>query len=469
MSESKGSALRRRRGSPASGILAIACSVLGLAASCRAGSRLPVGELPRTAAGQCAAAFFEAFRSDGDEMLRAFLQERHSPAYLLEHPLDGRLARYNKLRGTWGRLTPVRVALDLELQLTLLVDADKTEDALVVRFQLGEEPPHWLSHISFSGIDHFDVPDEYAASVATRAAPVDDQLRDRTIEAVATSLRELYVYPDLGQRMADTLHRHQAQGLYRDLTTAGALAEKLTEDAVAVSNDLHIWVEAQNPMQQESTDPVNRDVAQLRRDTYDFKEARMLPGDIGYIRFDMIHDDEEAQEIVAAALADLAGSRVLVVDLRENAGGEWGTADLLLGYVLPAGTLLSRSYDRNGTLVEERAVRSAIPGVPFGADVPVYVLTSGRTGSAAEGLAYTLKHMGRAVVIGEVTRGAAHPSEEVVVNDYFRVSIPFRRSENVRTGTDWEGVGVIPQIAVPAEGALEAAVGDARQRIRNAR
>ena len=69
--------------------------------------------------------------------------------------------------------------------------------------------------------------------------------------------------------------------------------------------------------------------------------------------------------------------------------------------------------------------------------------------------------------MGEVTRGAAHPSEEVVVNDYFRVSVPFRRSENVVTGTNWEGVGVIPQIEVAADEALEAAVKDARQRTGN--
>jgi C-terminal processing protease CtpA/Prc len=73
--------------------------------------------------------------------------------------------------------------------------------------------------------------------------------------------------------------------------------------------------------------------------------------------------------------------------------------------------------------------------------------------------------MDRATIVGEVTRGMAHPSEEVVVNDYFRMSIPFLRTENVNTGTDWEGVGVIPDIDVPAAYALEAAVGEALQRI----
>jgi len=96
-------------------------------------------------------------------------------------------------------------------------------------------------------------------------------------------------------------------------------------------------------------------------------------------------------------------------------------------------------------------------------------LTSNRTGSAAEGFAYTLKHLDRATIVGEVTRGAAHPSKEVVINDYFRVSVPFLRAENVVTGTSFEGKGVVPQIKVSADKALAAAIKDAQRRIGNHR
>jgi hypothetical protein len=359
----------------------------------------------------------------------------------------------------------VSVTLSLDLQLTMLVDPDKVDGALVMRFQLEESPPHHLLGVTITGIDRLSVEDDYANYVASRAAPVSEELRNSTIEAVAESLRDTYIYPELGQRMADALLQNQAQGAYGDLGKAGSLADRLTEDAVAVSNDLHIWVEAQNPLAPASTDPLNREPDELRRDNYDFKEARMLSGNIGYIKFDMIHDEQEAQEIVAAALADLAGCDALILDLRDNIGGAWGTAGLFLGYVLPGGTVVSRVFDRDGAVIETRTVPDTIPGAPFDASVPVYVLTSEQTGSAAEALAYALKHLGRATVFGEVTAGAAHPSEELVVNDYFRVSIPYLRSENVNTGTDWEGVGVLPDILVPAEDALEAAINDAKERI----
>jgi len=456
---------RRRLSAAARIALAAACCALCLASACRRTQELEAAELPQTTAGQCAAAYFAAFNSDSDEMLRAFAESYRSRSYLESHPVEERLAHYKRLQGIFGRLTPVRVAFDLERQLTLLADPESIEGALVIRFQLSDEAPHRLDYVTFTGIDHFEVRDEYAEYVATRAAPVDGALRESTVRSLAESLRDVYVYPELGQRMADALLRNQADGLYDDLTTTGKLADRLTEDALAVSNDAHIWVDAQNPLDQVSTDPLYRDASELKQDNYDFREVRVLPGNIGYIKFDMIHDEEGAKEVVAAALAAISDCGALILDLRDNIGGEWGTAGLFLGYVMPGGTILSHSYNRDGRLIEERSVPETVPGEPFNDDVPIYVLTSDRTGSAAEALAYILKHTGRATIVGEVTRGAAHPSEEVVVNDYFRVSIPFRRSENVVTRTDWEGVGVIPQLEVAADDALEAAVRDAGRRI----
>jgi hypothetical protein len=266
--------------------------------ACRKASEFKASDLPQTPAGQCAVAYFSAFNSDGDEMLRVYLEEYRSPAYLQQHSLEKLLAHHNRFRGIFQALTPAKITLSLDLQITLLVDPDKKENTLVMRFQLEEQPPHKLSYITFSGIDHADVSDEYVAYVATRAAPAREELRESTVRSVSQALRDVYVYPELGQRMADTLLHLQASGAYRDLTKAGALADKLTEDVLAVSGDLHIWVEAQNPMVQVSNDPVNRDAGELRRDKFDFREARMLPGNIGYIKFDMIHDEEEAQEII---------------------------------------------------------------------------------------------------------------------------------------------------------------------------
>lgn len=417
-------------------------------------------ELPNTEAGRCAEAYFTAFNSGDIERMQTFFEMHYSQMYLENHTPERRSAWYQQLRDIFGQLTVLRVSLNLELQLTLLVDAEETDDVLVMRFQLEKEPPHRLAYVTISGIDHAEVPDEYAAYVATRAAPLDSVLREGTIRSVAQTFRDQYVFPELGEEIANVLLRKDADGTYDKIRRVGALADMLTEDAQAVSNDKHIGVEAQNPRLQKSSDPLYGSLEELRRENYHLGKVEVLEGNIGYIKFDMIHDDPEALEIAAAALDSVAQCDVLIFDIRDNIGGEWGSAGLIMGYLLPGGTVFGYMYDRDG-LVEERTIPDSIPGRPFDADVPVYVLTSSRTGSAAEGFAYTLQNLDRAIIVGEVTAGMAHPSKEVVVNDYFRVSVPYLRTENAVTKTSFEGTGVIPQIKVAADRALEVAVKDA--------
>jgi C-terminal processing protease CtpA/Prc len=65
--------------------------------------------------------------------------------------------------------------------------------------------------------------------------------------------------------------------------------------------------------------------------------------------------------------------------------------------------------------------------------------------------------MRRAVIVGERTRGGAHLTSGFRIDEHFRIAVPHARSENAITGTDWEGVGVKPDVEVPAERALHTA------------
>ncbi len=423
-------------------------------------------ELPNTAAGRYAAAYFTAFNSDDNHVMLEFEENNRSLSYLADRPADKREANYERLHDIFGQLTPLRVALSLEMQITLLVKNSKKDEILVIRFQLEEDAPHRLQYMTFSGIDHAEVPDEYAAYIATRAAPIDASLRERTIQKVAEILGNKYIYPKLGEKLKATIQRNNLKERYADCRNAGKLADRLTENALNISKDRHIWVEAQNPMAQGSTDPLNASVEKLRSENYHLRKVEILSNNIGYMKFDMIHDNKEALDVIADGLSDLADCDALIFDIRDNIGGGWGTANLIIGYLLPPNTVYSRVYDRDSHLVEQRSTPDTIPGKPFDSHIPVYILTSNRTGSAAESFAYVLKHAGRATIVGEVTLGMAHPSEEVVVNDYFRMSVPFLRSENVVTGSDWEGTGVIPQIKVKADQALTAAIEDAKYKIK---
>lgn len=250
---------------------------------------------------------------------------------------------------------------------------------------------------------------------------------------------------------------------YDELTTVGRLADRLTEDMVAICKDRHLWVEASNPMQDQSIYVENRDVEDLRRDNFGFRKTEILPGNIGYIKFDMIHDDKEALEIAASALASVADCDALIFDIRDNIGGEWGVARLIISYLFKEQKILSNSYDRSGQRIGTDKTLENIPGERFDPTLPVYILTSRRTGSAAEGFAYILKHYNRATIVGETTIGMAHPSKELVISPLFRMSVPYMLVVNPVTKTNFENIGVIPHIKVNASKALKTAIKNAKK------
>ena len=85
------------------------------------------------------------------------------------------------------------------------------------------------------------------------------------------------------------------------------------------------------------------------------------------------------------------------------------------------------------------------------------MLTSKRTFSGAEEFAFDLKNQKRAMIVGETTGGGAHPGSGHRVADYFMVGVPFAKSRDPVTKTNWEGTGVEPDVKVPAADALATA------------
>ena len=105
-----------------------------------------------------------------------------------------------------------------------------------------------------------------------------------------------------------------------------------------------------------------------------------------------------------------------------------------------------------------------VPGSRY-VDKPVYVLTSHDTFSGGEDFCYTLQALGRARLIGETTGGGAHPTRGQPLSPTMSISVPFARSVNPVTGTNWEGTGVVPDVSVAAEEAYDVAYGMALRHV----
>ena len=128
----------------------------------------------------------------------------------------------------------------------------------------------------------------------------------------------------------------------------------------------------------------------------------------------------------------------VIIDLRYNGGG----SPAMVGYLVSAFTprdadIYNVFHGREGTESERPKDAYASPRL----DVPLYVLISGLSASAAESTTYTLQAAHRATVVGEPSAGAANPGGEFPVGDGFNVFISTGTPVNPVTGKNWEGVG----------------------------
>ncbi len=290
---------------------------------------------------------------------------------------------------------------------------------------------------------------------------IDAALRKRLIDGVSAELKEYYVDPALAQKMADAINAHEAKGDYNAITDGDALAIRLTTDLQDVSHDKHLRVDF-NPFKSppRTGAPSPEDEArfhrQMEHDNCAFQKVEILPNNIGYIKFNGFMDASFCGSTVVAAMGFVAHTDAVIFDLRENHGGQPAMVTMIASYLFDQPTHLIDIYNRKEDTTVQNWTLSYLPG-PRLTKQPVFVLTSKQTFSGAEEFAFDLKNQKRATIVGETTGGGAHPVSGHPVGDYFMVGVPFAKSLDPVTKTNWEGTGVEPDVKVPAADALETA------------
>ncbi|MFD5368904.1 S41 family peptidase [Streptomyces sp. NPDC127103] len=279
------------------------------------------------------------------------------------------------------------------------------------------------------------------------------------IDETARLVSEQYVFPEIAEQVADLLRRRLAEGAY-DVDGAEELAGLVTADLQSVNGDRHLRLkhhaEPVSPEQGAAT------LEAMRRD-FDTSLGgaplvRLHDGGIAVLELaPMLFPLDWAAEPLAAALTLTSRAQALIVDLRANRGGDPDTVAFVCSYLLDRRTHLNSMHWRKGDRREQSWSLPHVPGARFGGSKPLYVLTSESTFSAAEELAYDLQQLGRAVVVGERTRGGAHPCKGWTVHPHLEVTVPMGRAVNPVSGTNWEGTGVQPDVLCPAADALDQA------------
>ncbi|MEV6242278.1 S41 family peptidase [Lentzea sp. NPDC051838] len=286
-------------------------------------------------------------------------------------------------------------------------------------------------------------------------------MREPEIELLCSQLASYYVFPDTANEIATVLRTRLEEGAYADATDDEDFAARVTKDLQSVNGDkhlrlLHSETEVPETGQESAWDPVAyKKEAEL--DAFGLRRIERLEGNIGLLEFSLLHDAEVATPAIVAAMNLIAHTEALIIDLRKNGGGDPNTVALVCSYLFDEQVHLNDIYNRPDDSTQQYWTLPFVQGPKFGGTKPVYVLTSSRTFSAAEELSYNLQQTERATLIGETTKGGAHPGDRYRVGPHLKSSIPNGRSINPISGTNWEAVGVVPHIAVPADEAFEVA------------
>ncbi|MFI8280980.1 S41 family peptidase [Streptomyces sp. NPDC085929] len=261
-------------------------------------------------------------------------------------------------------------------------------------------------------------------------------------------LTEHYVFPEIAEQLAGLLQRRLAEGTY-DVDGAEELARLVTADLQSVNGDRHLRLkhhaEPVSPKQGAATlDAMRRD---FDTSLGGAPRVQLLDGGVAVLELaPMLFPLEWSAEPLGAALTLASRAQALIVDLRANRGGDPDTVAFVCSYLLDERTHLNTMYWRGGERSEQSWSLPHVPGARFGGSKPLYVLSSGSTFSAAEELAYDLQQLGRAVVVGERTHGGAHPCQGWTVHPHLEATVPVGRAINPVSRTNWEGVGVQPDV-----------------------
>jgi len=303
-----------------------------------------------------------------------------------------------------------------------------------------------------------------AETAATRSTGTPQNEADPAdvVSKVRALLETHYVFPDVAVAVCGALAEGLAVGRYRP--DARELAAAVTADLQSVNGDKHLRLRYHDEaLAARAPGDDTEEIASLARwadqTCGGVACAQRLAGNVGYLDLQpILFPAAMCAEIVTAAMSLVATTDALILDLRHCVGGEPGMAVFAASYLWNQDPVqLTGLRERQDAAPRQMWTLPYVPGRRFGKTKPVYVLTSTTTFSGGEQLSYDLQQLGRATVVGEHTGGGAHAREGFPVHPHLEATIPVAVSVNPISGSNWEGVGVAPDIEVAASQARDTA------------
>jgi hypothetical protein len=291
------------------------------------------------------------------------------------------------------------------------------------------------------------------------------EIQLRIINEVRDKLEKVYPYPEVEIRTGNGIYRNFEDDKYSACKTPNDFAKQLSRDLENISNDVHLAIfydpqmaarirERQKETQKSSFAALR--VEEFRWTNFGFKELKILDGNIGYLDLRTFFPRKYAGETAIASMNFFSNCKALIIDLRNNGGGWDDMVMFLASYFFDRDDpeVISIARSTLDGAYHSSTISSYVSGKNL-SDIPIYILTSNRTASAAEAFANIMKHMNEnATLVGEKTDGAENPVGRVIICDEYILRIPCWQKMYSATDTGWEGIGVEPDIEVKAKNTL---------------
>lgn len=287
---------------------------------------------------------------------------------------------------------------------------------------------------------------------------LDNEYKNKLLNSISDLIETKYVIPDIAKTSTDEFRKKVSGGYYDSIIDANIFTKQVTSDLVGIVGDKHIYFRIVEPeIKDKQNSSLHHPIRYHKlgaKENYGFKKLEILDGNIGLLELSRFYKYSDIKDMATNAIRFLSNTDAIIIDIRENGGG---SGDYLSSYFLEYPTQLSSNYSREEDYLTEYWTIEDIGMEPM-TEIPIFILTSDRTFSAAECFAYDMKVRGRAIIVGDSTKGGAHSVDLYNLFEQFEIYIPTMRAINPVTGSNWEGVGVIPDLTVNAESALDSAI-----------
>lgn len=295
-----------------------------------------------------------------------------------------------------------------------------------------------------------------------------NEYKEKVIQKLSQLMNDFYVFPEIAKQTEQHIKKQWLEGYYNSFKNNESFAAALTRSVQDINKDKHMRIRSNQPNTTSETSQesmLSEHIARMdrsRQSNAGFKTVNILEGNVGYLDLRGFAGMETGKDIADAYMKLMSRTDAIIIDLSKNGGGSPSMVQYLCSYFFNQKLLLNSLYWREGNKTQEFWTLDEVGG-PKMEDVPLFIITSERTFSGAEEFSYNMQTQKRGTLVGQTTGGGANPGRSMRIDDHLSVFIPTGKAVNPITKTNWEGVGVIPEVVTTPEDAFDKTVGLAQK------